>query len=156
VTSARLSEPTSHGCFLDPPNSESDQPVVWLRRTIDVGANDALIDSLVQAMSLGTPMVVVDMSGVSCISATAVETIKRANDLLRRRGRELVLRAPSHHVRWVFRLCGLTNVIDVDPSVEPIDPAGRADALRSWIAVPVAAADRPPTEAVVESAIGPP
>jgi anti-anti-sigma factor len=123
-------------CRLARAGSGSKSSVVWLGGEHDVATKDVLVATLAEAAALDELAVVIDLSGVHFISATAIGVIMGAKELLARRGRSLVLRAPPPSVRRVFDACGLSGLLDGAPSAEVLETVEGSAALRSWVEVP--------------------
>lgn len=110
--------------------------VVWLAGEHDISTRDVLAATLAEAISLDEPAVVIDLSGVHFISVATIAMIADAKKVLARRGRSLVLRAPPPFVRQVFHVCGLSDLLNRDPSAGAFETVEGATALRSWVEVP--------------------
>ena len=67
--------------------------------------------------------VVVDMSGVAFMDATALSALLRTKDSLQRQGTSLRLAAPSQAVERIFSVTGFRDYFDVFPSREAAIPA---------------------------------
>ena len=98
--------------------------VVWVIGEQDLSNVDEFVGSLTAASAAGGE-VIVDLSGVTFLSAIAVGAMVAESTELQRSGRTLMLRAPSASARRVLRLCGLQALIDGDRR------AGMADRLGS-------------------------
>jgi anti-anti-sigma factor len=123
------------------PAGDSACVVVWLRGEHDLSTVADLSDALTQAVKFDDADVVVDLSEVRFIDVATVRVIRRAQDLLRARSRCLVLRSPPGCVSRVLELCGDADLL-APPAATPA--TGAADALGTWVPVPVTdQADQP-------------
>jgi hypothetical protein len=77
--------------------------------------------------------VVLDLSGVTFLDASTVTIILRSNQLLRRSGRTLLLRAPSTAAARILAACDLVDPVAL-PGPAPVSHG--ADALHTWVEVP--------------------
>lgn len=116
-----------------------DPVVVWVRGEHDLCTEVALAETLDRAMALDDGDVVVDLSAVSFMGAGTVEIFVRLREQLGRSSRSLVLRAPSKIARRVIDLCGCIDLIGPEPAAAIT--TGSAQALSTWVAVPVAVRD---------------
>ncbi|MGP8207334.1 MAG: STAS domain-containing protein [Acidimicrobiales bacterium] len=113
-----------------PRGSEPGPIVVWLAGEHDISTDGALCLALARAMASGPGALVIDLSGVEFMSASTLETIARARELLWHRSRSLTVRSPSAFVRRIIDACDLTDLLGPQ--------AGNlaAKSLSSWVAVP--------------------
>jgi len=121
-------------CELRPAGPEGDSPVVWLRGDHDIANRDLLARTIGDAIALGEPAVVIDLSAVHMVCAAALSVFVAAQETLRKQSRNLVVRAPSPFVRRIFGATGLGDLLDGEPL--DLGPLAKADALGSWIEVP--------------------
>ena len=89
-----------------------DQNVVWLVGEHDFATVSDLADTLASASSAHGGDLIVDLSGVTFISAATVGLLVTHWSSLRRQSRTLTLRSPSKFTRRVLDLCGLTRLIE--------------------------------------------
>lgn len=123
---------------------DADRTVVWLHGEHDIATSSALSETLSEAIAIDGSDLLVDLSGVSFMSAGTIDVIIRARHFLRPLSRSLMLRDPSVRARRVLDLCGLAHFIEHDPGRSPL--VGERDgALGSWVSVP--GTDRVETEA---------
>ncbi len=113
-----------------PRGSEPGPIVVWLAGEHDISTDGALCLALARAMASGPGALVIDLSGVEFMSASTLETIARARELLWHRSPSLTVRSPSAFVRRIIDACDLTDLLGPQ--------AGNlaAKSLSSWVAVP--------------------
>jgi anti-anti-sigma factor len=98
---------------------------------LDLAATGELSKTLANAIAAFHADLVLDLSGVQFMDASAVGVIVRAQGFLHPRSRSLSVRAPSRCAQLVLDLCGLADLIDPDP--QRTEEAG---ALGTWVAVP--------------------
>jgi anti-anti-sigma factor len=91
-----------------------DRTVVWLAGDNDIATQPLLMATLTHATSFDSADVIVDLSGVTFISADTIGAVIRVQNSLRRTSRQLVLRAPSRFAARVLDLCGLTYLVESD------------------------------------------
>jgi anti-anti-sigma factor len=125
------------------PSSCDEQPVVAVDSRLGVirlqGEHDlATVPALARALceAVGAPGgdVVVYLSEVEFMDASAVGVIVGARTLLARQSRALTVRSPSPHARWVLEACGHTDLLE--PAVAGATPvSGASGALGTWVAV---------------------
>ena len=92
-----------------------DSVVVWVSGEHDLCSEASLVETLSWAMGLGAGHLILDLSGVSFMSAGTIGVIVSARDQLSRKSRSLAVRSPSGIARRVIDLCGLTDLIH-DPN----------------------------------------
>ena len=114
---------------------EAGPIVVWLRGEHDCSTDDALCLELACAVALNDAALVLDLSEVEFIGASSLGVIARAREFLRGRSRSLTVRSPSVSARRVIDACGLGDLVGAS-APRPGDLS--AEALGSWVAVPVA------------------
>lgn len=78
----------------------------------DIATLPLLTDTLARAIAADDSNVVIDLSGVTFMSAATIDEIVRSRDLLRLQSRSLTLRSPSRFARHVLELCGLTDLLE--------------------------------------------
>lgn len=93
---------------------DGDRTVVWLGGDLDIGTTFDVAWALATAISVGEADVVVDLSAVTFMSASAIGDVLRARGFLQRRSRTLVLRSPSRRVRRTLDLCRLGFLVEID------------------------------------------
>lgn len=96
--------------------------ILRLQGEIDI-ATVAILDLSLASLAEtdGTTHVVADLSGVSFMGVTGVETLGRHAQLLRQRGRTLVLGSPPPLTRRVIGLLGLGDILVTDGSEATTD-----------------------------------
>jgi anti-anti-sigma factor len=110
--------------------------VVWLVGEHDLSTVGELSAELARAITLGDGDVVVDLTEVRHLQAVTIGVLYRTRELLRTRSRRLVMRSPP---RWVCRMLELSGDADLLTPSDPTPATGSADALRTWVPVPVPA-----------------
>jgi anti-anti-sigma factor len=113
-----------------PRGSEPEPIVVWLTGEHDISTDGALCLTLSRAIALQPAAFVIDLSGMEFMSASMLETIARARELVRQRSRSLTVRSPSAFVRRIVDACDLTDLLGPEAG----NLGGKA--LGSWVAVP--------------------
>jgi anti-anti-sigma factor len=121
-----------------------DRPViVWLQGEHDLSTDEALCRTLARAIAIGSSGLVIDLSEVDFIAVSTLRVIVRAHQLLLHQSRSLTVRSPSPCVKRVIHAFGLDDLLS--PSPEETNAIslrdGEANALGSWVAVPVARRD---------------
>lgn len=115
--------------------SDPDRTVVWVRGEHDIATAPVLAETMVRALTLDDADLVIDLSGVEFMDASTVGAVIRTRNLLGRRSKSLVLRAPSPCARRLLDACHLGDLVEPDASDDPIDEPS-AVALATWVAVP--------------------
>jgi anti-anti-sigma factor len=108
--------------------------VVCLRGEHDLSTVAELSATMARAITLSDADLVVDLSRVEFMSASTVNIVVWARELLRARDRSLAVRAPSRCARRVLELCDLSDLID--PRFAERSVASAAAALGTWVPVP--------------------
>lgn len=121
--------------------SQGDTAIISLQGDQDIANVAELSRGLAQAISAPGSRVVIDMSGVTFVSACTLGAIVAGRKLLRAQSRDLVLRSPRASAVRLLGLCGLTGLIEAASAAAPAKPAS---ALATWVAVPRPAAARRP------------
>ncbi len=93
---------------------DRDQTVVWLEGEHDIATVLELSSTLNRAISIGDADVIVDLSGVTFLGATALNALLRGRNVLRNQSRRLSIRAPSASAQRLLVLCGLTDLVEPD------------------------------------------
>ena len=109
--------------------------VVWMTGEHDVSNASRLSHVIAETIALDEEDVVVDLGGVTFLSAATIAIFARANAFLNARSRSLVLRSPRRSAIRLLGICGLAHLISpppLDSVVTRIDAQG----LRTWVAVP--------------------
>jgi anti-sigma B factor antagonist len=128
---ARLVEPAL------PMSRDRAQLVVWLRGEDDLNTAARVAKVLADVAAEGDGDLVVDLSQVEFMDAAIITVLVRRRDLLRAQSRDLFLRDPSWHARRVLELCGLLELVDPAPSIDPGEPGPRATVLGLWSRAPL-------------------
>jgi anti-sigma B factor antagonist len=121
-------------CQLTRAKPGAEPSVVWLRGDHDVATAKTLAHTIAEALALGEPAVVVDLSDVHFLSAATLRVFVAAQETLQAQSRALVLRVPSPFVRRIFEVTGLSGLLDRGSSENAIDTV--MGALGSWVEVP--------------------
>lgn len=130
--------PCSFTCSLSSPQAGANHSVVWLGGEHDITSREALVTTLARVIALDEPSVVIDLSEVRSMSAGTIGVILRAKEFVRHRGRSFVLREASADALSAFELFGRNLPLGWDPESGTTDVVRRAQALSSWVEVPVA------------------
>jgi anti-anti-sigma factor len=117
--------------------SHADHTVVWLRGKHDASTQAALSESMARVIALDDADLIIDLSGVESMSSATVGVIKRAVEFLRPRSRSVSLQCPSPAALRVVEVSGLAELVDA-ASTDATLKTGAADALSTWVRVPVA------------------
>lgn len=110
--------------------------VVWLEGDQDIATVAALSETMAEAIAADDADLVVDLSGVQFLGVAPIAVLVRARTCLGLRSRTLSLRAAPPAVARLLRLCGYTDLLDNPPASASARGAA-ADALATWVAVPV-------------------
>jgi anti-sigma B factor antagonist len=95
-----------------------DQAVVGARGAIDISTARELRERLVGLVSEGVRDLVVNLEGTSYIDAAGVDVIVRAYKLLSAHEGSFALVCPHDHLRKMFEVSDLSDVLDIYESVE--------------------------------------
>ena len=125
-------------CSVSPPVPGTDHSVVWLRGEYEVNTKQALV-ATARAIALDESAVAIDLSEVRLMSAAMIGVIATAEDFVRRRGRSFVLPASSTCALSATEWCGPSVPVagTEGPEPVPIEAVSDAQALGSWLEVPV-------------------
>lgn len=113
-------------------SGDAECTVVWVVGDLDVATRAGLVMSVARAADLEDIPLLVDLSGVTFMDASAVGAIVESHNRLRSRAQSLEVRDPSPRALRVLELCALTHLIHRDP----VRSTGVAVALGSWVDVP--------------------
>jgi anti-anti-sigma factor len=75
-----------------------------------------LADTLSNVISADDANLIVDLSGVTFMSSATIDELLRARNLLLGLSRNLTLRSPSKCARRLLDVCGLTGLVEPNPS----------------------------------------
>jgi anti-sigma B factor antagonist len=132
-------------CQLTRAEAGAGPSVVWLRGDHDVATVETLRHTITEAIALGEPAVVIDLSEVHFLSAATLGVLVAAHATLGAHSRRLVVRVASPFVRRIFEVTGLVDLLDgPSPEDAPDTLAGDtvapdtvlSDALGTWVEVP--------------------
>lgn len=98
---------------------EPDVSVLWLTAEHDIATIRALRLVLVDLIALDEHDVVVDLSEATFIGSAVITELERAGKHLAARGRSLVVRAPSVHIRRTFTVCDAAGLFESHPRSTP-------------------------------------
>lgn len=90
--------------------------VVTVLGEIDMATGPLLSECLAAAIPDATRRLVIDLSGTTFIDSTGLALFVRAQQQLRHRGAELILRAPQAAARQVLAISGLDTVMTIQAS----------------------------------------
>jgi anti-anti-sigma factor len=100
---------------------DGDRTVVWLDGEQDILTVSVLADTLASAVSADESNVIVDLSGVTFMSAATIGELLRSRNLLLSRSRNIALRSPSRCAERLLNVFGLAGLVE---------PAAREDRSR--------------------------
>jgi anti-sigma B factor antagonist len=106
-------------CLRGPPRDAGtglDPTVASLRGEHDLSTVPALCEMLAEAIADGGADLILDLSAVQFLDASTVRVIAAAGEFLAARSRSLTLRSPSRCAQHVIDLCGLSGLVEHDPS----------------------------------------
>jgi anti-anti-sigma factor len=83
-----------------------EQSVVWLDGEEDIATVAVLAETLATAVSADESDLIVDLSGLTFLSAATIGELLRVRNNLLRQNRRLSLRSPSRFARRILELCG--------------------------------------------------
>ena len=95
-------------CRIGPLPRLAQASIITLAGEHDLSTIDADNVALTAAIASCDGDVVLDVSGVTFMSAGTVELIIRARQVLERQSRSLTLQSPSRSAKRVLDLCGVT------------------------------------------------
>lgn len=81
--------------------------IITLTGEHDISTTPADNETLTAAIASNDGDLVLDVSGVTFMSATTVDLIVRAREILERQSRTLTLQSPSKSAKRVLDLCGV-------------------------------------------------
>ena len=99
-------------------SSHDNAAVVRVTGDIDMQTAGALRETLAEAAGAGTGLVVVDLSAVDFLDSSALGALVSAARAQSESGGTLRVAAPRPHVRKVFQITRLMEVLGVADSVE--------------------------------------
>lgn len=95
----------------------SGRTVVTATGELDIATADALRGFLGEVAATGTPVVVVDLSGVDFLDSSTLGVLIGSRKLLTDRGARLDLVFAQDQVMGIFRMTGLDKVFTIYPSL---------------------------------------
>jgi anti-anti-sigma factor len=119
--------------------------VVTMTGEIDIFTAPYFRTLVVEAISIGTGTVTVNLASVTFMDARGLTVLVGAVEQLNNSGRQLIVQAPPAPIRRLFEITGLTEVLGVD--VEVLPPTS---ALVQALAL---AADEPRTRGLLDAAL---
>lgn len=90
--------------------------VVTVLGEVDMASAPLLWRCLADAIPEASQRLVIDLSGTTFIDSTGMAVFVRAQQQLRQRGAELILRTPQASARQVLSVTGLDTVITIQDS----------------------------------------
>lgn len=122
--------------------------VVWLHAEHDASNIRELSEAIRRAVYIDGTHVILDLSDVTFMCAATVGVIVEAKSLLDALALTLRLRRPSRYARRIIELCNLSQLFEGDELNR--DYNSKADALRSWVAVPALPRAKDPRDSSVD------
>lgn len=98
--------------------ARGDETILRLAGDIDIHSAPEVSEQLNRLQSGGTSAIVVDLSGVNFLDSSALGALVAAHRAQTEAGGTLKLAAPREHVRKVFRITRLAEVIPLFDSVD--------------------------------------
>jgi anti-sigma B factor antagonist len=99
--------------------------VVPVDGDIDLNTSADIVATIYQAVRPGPPVVVIDMTEVSFLSATGLSVLVATKEETRKAGIELRLVASRREVLRPLQITGLTADFDIYPTVAEAEGGGR-------------------------------
>jgi anti-sigma B factor antagonist len=99
-------------------STRGDDTILTLSGDIDIHTAPEIRDRLAELRADGVRSIVVDLSGVDFLDSSALGAFVAAHRDLAGSGGQLKLAAPRSHVRKVFRITRLAEVIPLFESVD--------------------------------------
>lgn len=93
--------------------------VLRLVGSLDLASGPCLRTALDGVLESRPKRVVLDLAGVDLLDSAAIGVVVTACKSLRRRGGDLVLRAPRPSVALVLDTVGLQRTIEIEPALAP-------------------------------------
>ena len=90
---------------------DGGRTVVWLDGEHDIATLVVLTDTLSRVISADDSDLIVDLSGVTFMSAATIDELLRVRKILLSQSRDLTLRSPSRCARRLLDLCGLAGFV---------------------------------------------
>jgi anti-anti-sigma factor len=89
--------------------------LMFVKGELDVSTAGQLYEELAQLTREGVVHVALDLSALEFIDSTGISAIIAEHKRTAASGGELIILAPHRHVRRVFEISGLMDVLDVLP-----------------------------------------
>lgn len=102
------------------PRGDSRGTVAWIRGDHDHATSTQLSARLAEAADRDDVDLIVDLSGVTFMDASTINTIVNAFNDLRAHSRSLAVRSPTPLARRLLDVCGLAFLIDENPASTPL------------------------------------
>lgn len=93
---------------------------------LDLMTKEQMEQSILGVLRLAPERLVVDLSGVTFLDASAVRELLRTRDVCRTAGCDLVVRSPSELVRRVLDIVGLTDLVETQAASDAKSGTGPA------------------------------
>ncbi|MCU1354483.1 MAG: anti-sigma-factor antagonist [Acidimicrobiales bacterium] len=90
---------------------DGESVVVWLAGEQDLSTRYVLADTLAREIFANESDMIIDLSGVTFIDASAIGVLIGARNVMIRRSRRVVLRAPSTAAVTILKACGLDDLL---------------------------------------------
>jgi anti-anti-sigma factor len=97
-------------------SQEDNHAVIWLVGDQDLATVPTLDTALTKALELNHNHLIVDLSKTSFIDAATIGTLTRSRTAFQQQSRTLTLRAPTDFVGRILDLCGVTHLLDPNPT----------------------------------------
>lgn len=121
-----------------PDDCDPQYTIVWLHGEHDIATKVSVVVTIARAAQRDDADLIVDLSKVTFMDASTIGALVESRNRLRARSRSLLLRSPSPPARRILDLCGLAHLVH-EAGEEPLQHAGMAAALRTWVDVPAVA-----------------
>jgi anti-anti-sigma factor len=101
----------------------------------DLSTAGLFTTALAEAVATADVDVVVDLTDVTFMDCSTIRSFVNGRSLCASGNRSLTVRCFSARQRWLLEICGLADLIDVDPIKAAPEPYATTP-LESWVAVP--------------------
>jgi anti-anti-sigma factor len=98
----------------------TDRAVLLVRGELDIATEPALRSALLDARTVETSTLAVDLSGVAFVDVRGIAPILEESARLRRQGRRMVVRSPSRAARLLLDALGQDWTIEIERGHEGV------------------------------------
>ena len=113
-----MSEPSSELFVIDVTQPSPGLYVIALIGEMDIANAPEFAARIAGLGATGSDRVVIDLSALTFLDSSGINALVSAAKAIEAGGGEVTLAAPTSHIRQVFEIVHLSDVVSIEPSLE--------------------------------------